>query len=141
VRVRRPRGPVLKKPQFCPGHRPACFFDEEQMRAHTTSPASPVEGLPLSDLIIARDVARAADRAFQAIVFDILTIGRDVKYLRDGVVRTGRIVEHGTKGEWWYWTMVWVRDDAMGKKIAINVVDVISAIKLSTAASAEARPS
>ena len=87
--------------------------------------------LPLSDLIIARDVARAADRAFQNIAFDILTIGREVQYLRDGVVRTGRIVEHGTKGEWWYWTMVWVRDDAMGKKISINVVDIISAIKLS----------
>jgi hypothetical protein len=76
---------------------------------------------PLSDLNIARDVARAADRAFQNTAFNILTIGREVQYLRDGVVRTGRIVEHGTKSEWWYWTMVWVRDDAMGKKIAINV--------------------
>jgi hypothetical protein len=55
-----------------------------------------------------------------------------VRYLRDGVVRTGRIAEHGTKGQWWYWTMVWVRDDATGKKLCINVVDIIRAVERSS---------
>lgn len=95
----------------------------------TPSQAAPIgAGAPLTDLIAARDGARAADRIFQDVAFGILEIGREVPFFRDGAIHQGRVIQHGTKGEWWYWTMVWVRDSRTGGKICINVVDIIRAI-------------